>query len=168
MAPDPKDANIIYLSGTFGGVTRFNKRTGLSQHTPWQTLMFGSEIDQRKYRDPWTPVLLFSPADSTALYFGTQFVMKTVDGGLHWVTISPDLTGSTQLGGEKADGPTTIENAKQRGYGVVFTIAPSGLNRDVIWAGSDTGLIHVTRDGGKTWKDVTPQRSLGVEQDFSD
>jgi len=158
MAPDPKDPNIIYLSGTYGGVNRFNKRTGLSQDiTPWPALSFGSEIDQRKYRDPWTPVLLFSPADSTALYFGTQYVMKTVDGGLHWVTISPDLTGSTQLAGEKADGPTTIENSKQRGYGVVFTIAPSGLNRDVIWAGSDTGLIHVTRDGGKTWKDVTPQ-----------
>lgn len=158
MAPDPKDPSIIYLSGTYGGVSRFNKRTGLSQDiTPWPALMFGSEIDQRKYRDPWTPVLLFSPADSTTLYFGTQFVMKTVDGGLHWQTISPDLTRSKRPPGEKAEGPTTIENAKQRGYGVVFTIAPSGLNHDVIWAGSDTGLIHITRDGGKTWKDVTPQ-----------
>jgi len=157
MAPDPKDPNIIYLSGTFGSVDRFNKRTGLSQDiTPWPALTFGSEINLRKYRDPWTPVLLFSPSDSTTLYFGTQYVMKTVDGGLHWETISPDLTGSRQQPGEKADGPTTIENAKQRGYGVVFTIAPSALNRDVIWAGSDTGLIHVTRDGGKAWKDVTP------------
>jgi hypothetical protein len=84
--------------------------------------------------------------------------MKTVDGGLHWQTISPDLTGSTQQAGDnKTQGPPTIENAKQRGYGVVFTIAPSALNRDLIWAGSDTGLIHLTRDGGKTWKDVTPQ-----------
>ena len=158
MAPDPKDPSIIYLTGTYGGVNRFNRRTGLSQDiTPWPALSFGSEINQRKYRDPWTPVLLFSPADSTTLYLGTQYVMKTVDGGLHWQTISPDLTGSTQTPGEKTDGPATIENAKQRGYGVVFTIAPSGLNRDVIWAGSDTGLIHVTRNGGKTWKDVTPQ-----------
>ena len=83
--------------------------------------------------------------------------MKTVDGGLHWETISPDLTGSAQQPGDKAQGPTTVENAKQRGYGVVFTIAPSPLNRDLIWAGSDTGLIHLTRDGGKTWKDVTPK-----------
>ena len=84
--------------------------------------------------------------------------MKTVDGGLHWQTISPDLTGSTQDAAERqTEGPPTIENAKQRGYGVVFTIAPSALNRDLIWAGSDTGLIHLTRDGGKNWKDVTPQ-----------
>jgi photosystem II stability/assembly factor-like uncharacterized protein len=158
MAPDPKDPNVIYLSGTYGTVSRFDTRTGLSQDvTPWPALSFGSEINQRKYRDPWTPVLLFSPADSTTLYFGTQYVMKTVDGGLHWETISPDLTGSTKQPGDKAEGPTTVENAKQRGYGVVFTIAPSALNRDLIWAGSDTGLVYVTRDGGKTWKDVTPQ-----------
>jgi hypothetical protein len=158
MAPDPKDSSIIYLSGSYGSVDRFNKRTGFSQDiTPWPSLTFGSEINQRKYRDPWTPVLLFSPADSTTLYLGTQFVMKTVDGGLHWLTISPDLTGATQQPGEKTEGPTTVENAKQRGYGVVFTVAPSALNRDLIWAGSDTGLIHLTRDGGKSWKDVTPQ-----------
>jgi photosystem II stability/assembly factor-like uncharacterized protein len=84
--------------------------------------------------------------------------MKTVDGGLHWQTISPDLTGSThQPQDKKPQEPPTVENAKQRGYGVVFTIAPSALKRDLIWAGSDTGLIHITRDGGKTWKNVTPQ-----------
>jgi photosystem II stability/assembly factor-like uncharacterized protein len=158
IAPDPKDPNIIYLSGTYGTVARYNRRTGFSQDvTPWPVPTFGSEINQRKYRDPWTPVLIFSPADPTTLYLGTQYVMKTVDGGLHWQTISSDLTGSTQQPGDKTEGPTTIENAKQRGYGVVFTIAPSALNRDTIWAGSDTGLIHLTRDGGKTWKDVTPR-----------
>jgi photosystem II stability/assembly factor-like uncharacterized protein len=157
MAPDPKDPNIIYLSGTYGSVSRYNRRTGLSQDvTPWPVPTFGSEINQRKYRDPWTPVLIFSPADSTTLYLGTQYVMKTLDGGLHWQSISPDLTGSTQQPGDKAEGVATSENAKQRGYGVVFTIAASALNSDTIWAGSDTGLIHLTRDGGKTWKDVTP------------
>jgi photosystem II stability/assembly factor-like uncharacterized protein len=157
LAIDPKDPNIIYMSGTYGTVARYNKLTGFSQDvTPWPVPTFGSEISVRKYRGPWTPVLIFSPADSTTLYLGTQSVMKTVDGGLHWQTISPDLTGAAQQPGDKAEGPTTTENAKQRGYGVVFTIAPSALNRDTIWAGSDTGLIHLTRDGGKTWKDVTP------------
>jgi photosystem II stability/assembly factor-like uncharacterized protein len=158
LAPDPKDPNVIYLSGTYGTVDRFDKRVGLSQDvTPWPALAFGTEISKRKYRDPWTPVLVFSPADSASLYLGTQYVMKTVDGGLHWQTISPDLTGATRSAGDgKESASPTVENAKQRGYGVVFTIAPSPLNANLIWAGSDTGLIHLTRDGGKTWKNVTP------------
>jgi photosystem II stability/assembly factor-like uncharacterized protein len=157
VAPDPKDPNIIYLSGTYGSVERFNKRTGLSQDiTPWPVQTFGTEINQRKYRDPWTPVLVFSPADQTSLYLGTQYVMKTLDGGLHWKTISPDLTGAAPEAKDEKGAPT-VENTKRRGYGVVFTIAPSPLNRDLIWAGSDTGLIHLTHDGGKTWKNVTPQ-----------
>jgi photosystem II stability/assembly factor-like uncharacterized protein len=161
---DPKDPDIIYLSGTYGPIARFNKRTGLSQDiTPWPAFAWDTELNQRKYRDPWTPALVLSPADSTSLYLGTQYVMKTVDGGLHWETISPDLTGAS--GGaqgvrdakdKKAVSPPTAESAKRSGYGVVFTIAPSPLNRDLIWAGSDTGLIQVTRDSGKTWKNVTP------------
>ncbi len=163
MAPDPNDPNIIYSSGTYGTVDRYNLRTGFSQDvSPWPGFAFGSEIDQRKYRAPWTPVLVFSRIAGNTLYLGTQYVMKTADGGLHWETISPDLTGATQRPGEKTpDGPPTVENAKQRGYGVVFTIAPSPLARDIIWAGSDTGLIHLTRDGGKNWKDVTPKGLTG-------
>ncbi|HEY6767225.1 MAG TPA: hypothetical protein VI386_20890 [Candidatus Sulfotelmatobacter sp.] len=164
MAPDPKDPNIIYLSGAYGSVGRFNKQTGFSQDvSPWPAQTFSSEINLRKYRAPWAPVLLFSPADTKTLYLGTQYVMKTVDGGLHWETISPDLTGASSSSAitkpaqpAKVD-PTTVENAKQLGYGVVLTIAPSALSRDLIWAGSDTGMIQLTRDGGKTWKDVTPK-----------
>jgi photosystem II stability/assembly factor-like uncharacterized protein len=159
MALDPNDPNIIYLGAAYGGVARFDRRTGLSQDvTPWPVSIFDSEIDQRRYRAPWSPVLVFSPSDPKALFLGTQYVMKTVDGGLHWETISPDLTGSTVVSGDKSprEAPT-VENAKQRGYGVVTTIAPSFLNRDLIWAGSDTGLIHLTRDGGKNWKDVSPR-----------
>ena len=156
IAIDPKDTNILYFSGTYGPVSRFDLRTSLSQDiTPWPLQIFGLEISQRKYRDPWTPVLVFSPVDKASLYLGTQFVMKTTDGGLHWQPISPDLTGA-KPGTAKAAGPT-IQDAKQRGYGVVYTIAPSPLDANLIWAGSDTGLIHLTRDGGKTWKDVTPQ-----------
>jgi photosystem II stability/assembly factor-like uncharacterized protein len=160
MVPDPKDSNIVYLTGAYGDVSRFNRRTGLSQDvSPWPVPTFGSEIDQRKYRAPWAPVLVLSPVDSTTLYLGTQYLMRTSDGGLHWQTISPDLTGATPAPRDsKAQlPPPTIENAKQRGFGVVFTIAPSPLNRNLIWTGSDTGLIHLTRDGGKSWKDVTPK-----------
>ncbi len=171
LALDAKDPDIIYLSGTFGTVARFNRRTGFSQDiTPWPAVRWDSEVHERKYRAPWTPPLVLSQADPTALYLGTQYVMKTVDGGLHWETISPDLTGATGDARDKdardtkdkkapsppTQGSPTLEKAKRAGYGVVFTIAPSPLNRDLIWAGSDTGLIHLTRDGGKNWKDVTP------------
>ncbi|HLV85920.1 MAG TPA: hypothetical protein VKV39_03015 [Candidatus Sulfotelmatobacter sp.] len=155
IAPDPKDPDILYVSETYGGVSRFDRRTSFSQDiTPWPVPTWGVEINERKYRDPWTPVLLFSPIDKKSLYLGTQYVMKTTDGGLNWQKISPDLTGAQA--GLHEEGPATVENAKGRGYGVVFTIAPSALDAGLIWAGSDTGLIHVTRDGGKSWKDVTP------------
>jgi photosystem II stability/assembly factor-like uncharacterized protein len=163
LVVDAKDPDIIYLSGTYGTVERFNKRTELSQDiSPWPAFAWDAEVKERKYRAPWTPPLVLSGADARALYLGTQYVMKTVDGGMRWETISPDLTGAAGegdgggKGDKKAPGPPTLEAAKKAGYGVVFTIAPSPIDRDVIWAGSDTGLIHVTRDGGKSWKDVTP------------
>ena len=157
IAPDPDDPNILYITGTYGDVSRFNIRTSFSQDiTPWPVPIWGTEIAERKYRDPWTPVLVFSLIDHKALYLGTQYVMKTTDGGLHWETISPDLTGTLPNAAKDKD-PVSIENAKERGYGVVYTIAPSTLKRDLIWAGTDTGLIHITRDGGKHWTDVTPK-----------
>jgi photosystem II stability/assembly factor-like uncharacterized protein len=157
IAPDPKNPDIVYLSSTYGGVARFNLRTSFSQNiTPWPLPVFNTDISGRKYRDPWTPVLVFSPADKTSLYLGTQYVMKTTDGGLHWKEISSDLTGASSAAIRSKDKPT-VDNAMEHGYGVVFAIAPSSLDSNLIWAGSDTGLIHVTRDGGKTWKDVTPK-----------
>jgi hypothetical protein len=120
---------------------------------------FGSEINQRKYRDPWTPMLVLSPLEKNTLYLGTQYVMKTTNGGLHWQQISPDLTGaSPSATAGKPSGAATVQNAKERGFGVVFSIAPSPLKADEIWAGSDTGLLYLTRDGGKSWQqDVTPK-----------
>jgi photosystem II stability/assembly factor-like uncharacterized protein len=175
IAVDPKDPDILYESGSYGEVARWDRRRSLSQDiTPWPVPIFGTEIDKRKYRDPWTPPLAFSPVDKTSLYLGAQYVLKTVDGGLHWTQISPDLTGSTaapvtaktvapsgnpstrsSLGNATQNGPTQ-ENAIERGYGTLATVAPSYIDKDVIWAGSDTGIISVTHDGGKTWANVTP------------
>jgi photosystem II stability/assembly factor-like uncharacterized protein len=138
VAPDPKDHNTLYLTDTFGVVQRFDRRTAQVQEiTPWPVPSFGVPANQVKYRAPWTTVLVFSHADPAALYLGTQFVLKTTDGGLNWKQISPDLTGPD-------------------GRGVIFSIAPSPLVASLLWAGSDSGLIHVTRDGGGSWSDVTP------------
>lgn len=158
IAPDPNDPSILYVSGAYGSVERFDLRTSFGQDvTPWPVPTWGTEISERKYRDPWNPVLLFSPVDKKTLYFGAQFLLKTTDGGLHWEKISPDLTGGKEkTQNENPDEPASVENSRQRGYGTVSTIAPSGLNGNLIWVGSDSGLVHLTRDGGKTWKDVTP------------
>jgi photosystem II stability/assembly factor-like uncharacterized protein len=153
IAPDPKDPNISYVSNTYGSLKRFDKRTSQGQIiTPWPAQSFGLDISQRKYRFPWTAPLVFSPVDN-ALYYGSQYVLKTADGGLSWQEISPDLTGADK---NTATGEVTVENAKLRGYGVIYSIAPSPSIATEIWAGSDTGLIHLTRDGGKTWSNVTP------------
>ena len=157
IAPDPKDPNIVYVSDTYGTLNRFDKRTAQGQNiTPWPAPAFGVDISQRKYRFPWTAPLVFSPVDN-ALYYGSQYVLKTTDGGLNWKEISPDLTGADGKSNQSAPGVNlSIENAKARGYGVVYSIAPSPMNAQLIWAGSDTGLIHLTRDAGKTWTNVTP------------
>jgi photosystem II stability/assembly factor-like uncharacterized protein len=158
IAPDPLDPNIIYSSGIYGTVSRFDRRTSQGQEiSPWPMPGFSQEISQRTYRDPWTPVLVFSQTQPGTLFLGTQYVMKTLDGGLHWQTISPDLTGDIRKSAqEKFDGPVTVDNARERGFGVVYTVAPSPLSAVEVWAGSDSGLIHVTRNSGKSWTNVTP------------
>jgi len=162
MVVDSTDPNIIYLTSEYGGVERFNRRTTLSQDvSPWPVSLFGSEIHQHKYRAPWTPVLVAIPSAPHALLLGTQYVLKTDDGGLHWQTISPDLTGSSMKHAEaQPKTPPTVADAKQRGFGVISSLSPSPLDRGLIWAGTNTGLIHLTTDGGKTWKNAAP-RELG-------
>ncbi len=178
LAVDPTDSNLLYVSGGYGTVERWDRRRSLSQDiTPWPVPVFGTDIADRKYRDPWTPPLIFSPVDKTSLYLGTQYVLKTTDGGLHWAQISPDLTGATPKQSTAAAAQTgsgaaasarnsigdvgnpnlpTPENAIERGYGTLATVAPSYVDKDVLWAGSDTGVVSLTRDGGKTWINVTP------------
>jgi photosystem II stability/assembly factor-like uncharacterized protein len=155
VAPDPKDANIIYGGSTFGELFRYDRRTGQAQIiAPEAVRTFGGDPAKAEYRFTWTSPLVFSPQDSHTLYYGSQHVLKSADQGSSWQKISPDLTGTEpKASHERA---TTPENAASRGHGVVYTIAPSPIFAAEIWAGSDTGLIHLTRDGGKTWTNVTP------------
>jgi photosystem II stability/assembly factor-like uncharacterized protein len=155
---DPADPNVLYVTSAYGGVARFDKKTFFSQDvSPWSMPTWGTDLWERKFRATWNPVLALSPTDHKTLYLGTQYVMKTTDGGLHWETISPDLTGAATNQATDNTGPATVQNAKQRGLGTVFTIAPSSLDSKLIWVGSDTGLVHITRDGGKSWHEVTPK-----------
>lgn len=146
VAPDPKDPNII-----FGGrLIKFNKKTGQSQFVGPETLRSG------QYRTLRSVPLMFHPADDNTLLFATNVLWKSTDGADSWEIISPDLTRqSTEVPASIGDFRTTdMENMAPRG--VIYAIGPSPLNKNIIWAGTDEGLVHLTRDGGKTWKDVSP------------
>ena len=147
VAPDPLHPGIIYG----GKVTRYDQATGEVQSV-------GPSLGRRggKYRFVRTMPLLFSPVDPHILYLGSQFLLRTVNGGQSWEEISPDLTRATydippSLGVFAAADP---EKGKHRG--VIYTIAPFYKDGNVIWVGTDDGLIHITRDAGKTWTNVTP------------
>jgi len=160
IAVDPKDPNIFYVGNTNGALNRYDQRTAEAQNiTPWPLRPGGGQTvnpSTLKYRYPWTAPLIFSPSEPGTLYFAAQFLFKTTDGGLNWQTISPDLTGANDKIG--VDGNANDVNLKiQQGYGVIYAIGPSPLRAGQIWVGSDTGLIHLTRDGGKTWQNVTPK-----------
>ena len=142
IAPDPLNANIVY--GSHG--TKFNRVTGEVEHVS----------PRGNYRYLRTAPLLFSYVDPHLLYLGAQVVLKTADGGKNWEAISPDLTRETYEipASVAAYGDAAKQQATRRG--VVYAIGPSRRNVNTLWAGTDDGLIHLTRDGGKNWKNVTP------------
>jgi photosystem II stability/assembly factor-like uncharacterized protein len=146
IAPDPLNPNIIYG----GKVTRFDRTTGQTQQVGPEAIRSG------KYRYLRTAPLLFAPLDPKCLLLGANVLFKTLDGGQHWQVISPDLSREAPEVPESIGIYRTPELARQPRRGVIYTVAPSYKEADTIWAGTDDGLIHVTRDGGKSWKDVTP------------
>ncbi|MBS1662491.1 MAG: glycoside hydrolase [Bacteroidetes bacterium] len=146
VAADPLDPNIIYG----GKITRYDKRTGQVQNIAPEALRSG------KYRFIRTAPVLFSPIDPHTLYFAGNVLFKTTNGGHSWQVISPDLSRET-WNIPASVGVYTNESLKTMPRrGVIYTVAPSPVDPLTIWAGTDDGLIHITRDGGKTWKNVTP------------
>ncbi|MDR0794407.1 MAG: hypothetical protein LBE82_13950, partial [Chitinophagaceae bacterium] len=146
VAADPLDPNIIYG----GKITKYNKRTGQVQNIAPEAVRSG------KYRFVRTAPVLFSPIDPKTLYFAGNVLFKTVNGGNSWEIISPDLTR------ESWDIPSSVgiftsdDMKKMPRRGVIYTVAPSPKDINTIWAGTDDGLIQVTKNGGKTWNNVTP------------
>src|SRR5215471_18037131 len=138
--PDPLDPDVVYNAGPGGSVVRLSKTTGQVRDISPAPISQGS-----RYRFNWTIPLVFSPQDPHLLYLGTQFLMKTSNAGTSWDEISPDLTRI------RAD-----EKDTKRRRGTILTIAPSAVKEGVIWVGTDDGNIQITKNGGKTWKNVTP------------
>ena len=138
--PDPLDADVVYNAGPGGSVVRLSRLTGQVRDISPAPVSFGS-----KYRFNWTIPMVFSPQDPYLLYLGTQFLLKTVNGGTSWEAVSGDLTRV------RAD-----EKDEKQARGTILTVAPSEVKEGVIWVGTDDGNIQLTKDAGKSWQNVTP------------
>ncbi len=147
VAPDPVNPGIIYG----GSVVRQDFHNEEVQQIP-PTLMFPGD-----YRRTWTLPLVFSEIEPHVLYFSAQVLFRTADGGNSWQKISPDLTREDPGEPANLDAATAADIPPGKRHGVIYTIAPSPKVAGEIWVGTDDGLVHLTRDGGKTWNDVTPK-----------
>jgi photosystem II stability/assembly factor-like uncharacterized protein len=146
VAPDPRNPDIVYG----GRIMRFNKKTGQAQNVAPEALRSG------KYRILRTMPLLFHPADPSMLLFATNVLWKTTNGGEQWQIISPDLSREQPEVPESIGDFRTPQLASMLRRGVIYAVAPSPREVNTIWAGTDDGLVHLTRDGGATWNNVTP------------
>jgi photosystem II stability/assembly factor-like uncharacterized protein len=156
VVSDPADPNIVYAGEYLGYLSRYDDRTGEERDvSPWPENPSGHGGEDMRYRFQWTAPIALSPHDPKVVYYGANVVFRTADGGQSWAVISPDLTRDDKSKQKWAGGPITGDNTGVETYDTVFVIAESPVQKDLIWAGSDDGLVHVTEDGGKSWRDVT-------------
>jgi photosystem II stability/assembly factor-like uncharacterized protein len=158
IAPDPKDPEIVYANADSGQMTRFDHRTNnLRDVSVYPLDVSGNGAENLQFRLQWTEPLFVSPHDSNVLYTAAQFVLKSSDQGRSWKAISPDLTRNDKSKQKPSGGPITLDITSVEYYDTVFALAESPRQQGLLWAGSDDGLIHVTRDGGASWENVTPK-----------
>jgi photosystem II stability/assembly factor-like uncharacterized protein len=149
IAVHPKEPSISFGSCFWGSISRYDRRTGETRDiSPFPIKPMGLTGAELKYRFTWTSPLVMSPYDPDTLYAGSNVLFKTTDQGQSWVVISPDLTRNDK---------SKQEDVLSHMYCTIFAIVESPLQRDLIWVGSDDGLIHITTDGGKNWQNVTPK-----------
>ena len=158
IAPNPTDANIVYAGSYGGDITRYDHATEQEEAiTPWPRNPIGWGMAELKHRFQWTEPIVFSPHDPKTLYHAGEVLFKTTDEGKSWTIISPDLTRNDKSKQASSGGPITKDNTGVEVYDTIFSVVESPAQKDLIWAGSDDGLLHVTRDGGAHWDDVTPK-----------
>jgi photosystem II stability/assembly factor-like uncharacterized protein len=164
IAPSPKDSQIVF-AGSYGGlITRYDHRTGqLRDVSPYPNNPMGAGADVLKYRFQWNFPILFSPHDQNTLYTAGNVLFRSLNEGQSWEVISPDLTRNDKSKQASSGGPITKDNTSIEYYGTIFTAMESPVQKDVIWTGSDDGLVQVTRDGGKNWSNVTPSKDMMPE-----
>jgi hypothetical protein len=154
--PEPDDPDVIYAGEYLGIITRYDQRTRQARNVAvYPENGSGHGAEDLKYRFQWTAPIATSPHDPKVVYHGGNVLVRSADGGQTWTAISPDLTRNDKSKQRWAGGPITGDNTGVEFYGTIFAVAESPREPGLIWAGSDDGLVHVTRDGGKSWTDVT-------------
>ncbi|MGH9476356.1 MAG: WD40/YVTN/BNR-like repeat-containing protein [Terriglobales bacterium] len=157
VVPQPGDPNITYGSGYFSIFMRYNLKLGQYQDiSPWPNYQEGAASNELKYRFGWTHAIVFSPTNPKELLIGSQYVLRSDDYGQSWKQISPDLTRNDPATEVPSGGPVTLDQSSAEVYPGLSVIAVSPKNGNVIWAGSNDGLVHVTTDGGRHWQQVNP------------
>ncbi|MEA1885913.1 MAG: glycosyl hydrolase [Bacteroidota bacterium] len=164
IAPDPDNNEIVY-GGSYGGyLERVNHETGETRRVDiWPDNPMGWGADSLDQCFQWNFPIMFSRHYNNTLYAASNYLFKTTNEGQSWERISPDLTRDDKSKMGPSGGPITRDNTSVEYYGTIFSIAESALKEGVIWCGSDDGLVHITRDGGKNWKNVTPPVSIMPE-----
>lgn len=157
IAARQDDPDVVF-AGSYGGyITRLDRRTGQAQAVnAWPDNPMGWGAAALTYRFQWTFPIVLSPTNPNDLYIGAQVLFKSVTDGRSWQVISPDLTRNERSKQGPSGGPITKDNTSIEYYNTIFTIAPSPRDSQLIWVGTDDGLVQVTRDGGKSWQNVTP------------
>ncbi len=158
---DPKNPDVVY-GGSYGGLLiMLNHRTGeIRDVNPYPNNPMGAGAADTKHRFQWNFPLFFSPNDPKKLYAASQFMLESTDGGASWRQISPDLTRNDKTKQGSSGGPITKDNTSVEYYDTIFYAAESPLEPGVLWAGSDDGLVYVSRDAGAHWDNVTPPKTM--------
>jgi photosystem II stability/assembly factor-like uncharacterized protein len=158
VVPDPRNSNIVYADDEGPFFTRFDRATGQAQSIQeWPEDISGHSAGVQKYRFTWTMPIVISSHNPDVIYHASQFVFRSNDGGNTWTEISPDLTRNDKAKQQDSGGPITKDQYSVEYYDVVFALAESPKQENVLWAGTDDGLLQLTRDGGKNWFNVTPK-----------
>ncbi len=157
IAVRPDNAHIVYAGSNGSILTRYHHPTRTRRViTPWPEEVRGAPGRDLPYRFAWSFPVVLSPHDPETLYVGANVLFRSRDEGRTWDVISPDLTRHDKATLGPSGGPITGDNGHAELYATLATVAASPRDPNVLWAGSDDGLIHVTRDGGRRWQNVTP------------
>ncbi len=158
VAVDPRNPTVTYGAGYYSSLAQLNYATGEEQNvSPWAIYKSGVAAVDQKYRFGWTHPVMFSPSEPHVLFETSQVVFRSDDYGQTWKAISPDLTRNDKSTEGMSGGPVYPDQTGAEMFPDIASLGLSPANKDVMWAGSADGLVHVTTDGGAHWKDVTPK-----------